>query len=209
MSRPKEHDERTAAALLDAAERLAAEDGSTGLSVRRVATEIGTTTRAVYSVFGSKEGLMVALGARAFDLLGAMMAALPRTSDPRADLVQGGVVFRRFTREHPVLFQIAIQRVDVSAEVVRGFEGPRLNALADLQDRIARLRESGQLGRRSVQVAVWEYHAVCEGLAALEARCFMRDEDAVPLWQDALASVVRGWACEEASLEHADGFAPD
>ena len=160
MSRPREHDERTAAALLDAAERLAAEDGPAGLSVRRVASEIGTTTRAVYSLFGSKEGLMVALGARAFDLLGAMVVALPHTSDPQADLIQGGLVFRRFAREHPVLFQIAIQRVDVSAEVVRGFEGPRLEALAILQDRITRLREFGQLGPRSVEAAVWEYHAL-------------------------------------------------
>ena len=152
---------------------------------------------------------MVALGARAFDLLGPMVAALPRTSDPQADLIQGGLMFRRFARDHPVLFQIAIQRVDVSAEVVRGFEGPRLKALAELQDRITRLRESGRLGHRSVEVAVWEYHALCEGLAVLEARCFMRDEDAVPLWQDALASLVRGWDCQDASLQHADGFAPD
>ena len=141
---------------------------------------------------------MVALGARAFDLLGAMVVALPHTSDPQADLIQGGLVFRRFAREHPVLFQIALQRVDVSAEVVRGFEGPRLEALAELQDRITRLRGSGQLGPRSVEVAVWEYHALCEGLAVLEARCFMQDEDAVPLWRDALSALVRGWDCQDA-----------
>ena len=197
MSRPKEHNEDTAAALLEAAERLVAEDGPAGLSVRRVASEIGTTTRAVYSLFGSKEGLMVALGARAFDLLGAMMAALPRTSDPQADLVQGGLIFRRFARDHPVLFHIAIQRVDVSADVVRGFEGPRLKALAILQDRITRLRESGELGHRSVEAAVWEYDALCEGLAVLEARCFMRDEDADHLWRDALTALVHGWDCDD------------
>lgn len=140
---------------------------------------------------------MVALGARAFDLLGAMVAALPHTSDAQADLIQGGLVFRRFARDHPVLFQIAIQRVDVSANVVRGFEGPRLKALADLQDRITRLREYGQLGHRSVEVAVWQYHALCEGLAVLEARCFLRDEDADHLWRDALSALVRGWDCDE------------
>lgn len=152
---------------------------------------------------------MVALGAKAFELLGAMVAALPRTSEPQADLIQAGLVFRRFARDHPVLFQIAIQRVDVSTDVVRRFEGPRLKALAILQDRITRLRESGQLGHRSAEVAVWEFHALCEGLAILEARCFMQDEDAVPLWQDALTSLVRGWDCADTSLRHADGFAPD
>src|SRR5215212_10855269 len=96
MGRPKEHDEQTAAALLDAAERIAERDGLTALSVRRVANEVGTTTRAVYSLFGAKEGLVAALGARAFDLLGASVAALPTTDDPAADLVRAGLVFRGF-----------------------------------------------------------------------------------------------------------------
>ena len=62
MGRPREHDERTAAALLDAAEQLIAERGVDALSLREIAREAGTTTRAVYSLFGSKEQLLGALG---------------------------------------------------------------------------------------------------------------------------------------------------
>jgi len=199
VSRPKEHDEHTAAALLNAAERVVAEDGAAGLSVRRVADDAGTTTRAVYSVFGSKEALVVALGARAFDLLGSSVGSVPQTTDPRDDLVQAGLVFRRFAREHPALFQIAIQRVDVSAEEGQGFADAGFRALAVLEDRIARLGESGQLGGRAVGSAVWEFHALCEGLAVLEARCLLRNDEAEALWVDALSALVRGWDSTESS----------
>ena len=66
MGRPREHDERTAERLLDAAERIVEAKGLDSLSVRVVAHATGTTTRAVYSLFGSKDGLVVALGKRAF-----------------------------------------------------------------------------------------------------------------------------------------------
>src|SRR5437016_1282609 len=112
MGRPKEHDERTAAALLDAAERIVDTEGVEALSVRRVAEAGRTTTRAVYSLYGSKEALVDALGARAFELLGAAITELPATRDPAADLVEAGVVvFRRFVVEHPSLFAIGFQRL--------------------------------------------------------------------------------------------------
>ena len=83
MGRPKTHDHRQAAALLDAAEELVSSGGLAALSVRAVAERSATTTRAVYSLFGSKAGLVAALGARTFDLLGGGVEALPRLIGPR------------------------------------------------------------------------------------------------------------------------------
>src|SRR6478752_6240769 len=97
MGRPRRHDAATAEALLDAAERIVAADGPDALSMRRVAEEAGTTTRAVYSLFESKEGLLVALGNRAFEMLGSWINAYPRTDDPAADVVNAIVDnFRRW-----------------------------------------------------------------------------------------------------------------
>ena len=59
MGRPREHDDETRAALRAATERIVSESGVGAFSVRGVAREVGTTTRAVYSLFGSKEGLLV------------------------------------------------------------------------------------------------------------------------------------------------------
>src|SRR4051794_20471756 len=97
MGRPRVHNERTADTLLDTAEEILDREGLSALSVRRIADSAETSTRAVYSLFGSKEALMTALGARAFDLLGAAVDRVPVTDDPAADLVAAGAdAFRRF-----------------------------------------------------------------------------------------------------------------
>ena len=131
MGRRRQHGALTALALLDAAEAILHETGPAALSVRAVAGRVGASTRAVYSVYDSKEGLLVALGARAFDTLSAGVAALPTTDHPAADLVEAGVtVFRQFAIQHPWLFRIAIQHALPSAQLAGGFsgaaaEGPR------------------------------------------------------------------------------------
>jgi AcrR family transcriptional regulator len=197
MGRPREHGEKTASALLDAAERIAEAEGLTALSVRRVAKEVGTTTRAVYSLFGSKDGLVTALGVRAFEFLGKRVAALPRTSDPVMDLVEAGLVFRRFAREHPALFRLAVQHIDVHPESGRGFVDAAYQALAVLHDRVGRLQEGGQLGGRPIEAAAWEFHALCEGLAAMETRGLTRGKDADHSWRDGLSALVYGWGVDD------------
>ena len=57
MGRPKEHDEATRERLLEAAEQLSASKGWEFVTVRGVADQAGTSTRAVYALFDSKEGL--------------------------------------------------------------------------------------------------------------------------------------------------------
>lgn len=194
MGRPREHDDRTALALLDAAEHLVAAEGLEALSVRRVAGEVGTTTRAVYSLFGSKDGLVVALGVRAFDLLRAGIEAFPSTGDPAADLVEAGVgVFRRFACQHPALYRLAVQRVAVPSELAEGFRGAANHALEGLRSRVARLADAGQLGERTLSDALCEFHALCEGLAALELRCTFPEGTEERIWRDALGALVAGW----------------
>ena len=112
MGRPREHDERTAAALLDAAERMIESDGTGALTLREVARRADTTTRAVYSLFGSKEALLGALGARSFELLTEGLRAIPVTADPRGDLIEAALMFRRFAIGHPALFSVSFHRVD-------------------------------------------------------------------------------------------------
>ena len=67
-------------------ERLVATGGSAALSVRAVAAEAGAATSGLYSLFGSKEGLLVdALAEGAFDYLAERdrrASAKPRIPSP-------------------------------------------------------------------------------------------------------------------------------
>src|SRR5579859_6477470 len=107
MGRPQLHDERTREALFVAAERLVAEGGADAVGVRAVAEGAGTSTRAVYALFGSKEDLVQALAQRAFELVMKQVAAVPLTVDPGADLVACAVRgFRVFALDRPDLFRL-------------------------------------------------------------------------------------------------------
>src|SRR5260370_42481416 len=91
MGRKREHDERTGQALLAAAEQLVAEGGLGALSGRAVAQRGDTTTRAVYSLFGSKAGLEPALVARSFQLLAEEAGKIPFTAGPARRLATRSV----------------------------------------------------------------------------------------------------------------------
>src|SRR5436309_338317 len=153
MGRPREHDQGTAAALLAAGERALAEGGVDALSVRGVAADAATTTRAVYSLFGSRDGLIAALGAHTYDLLRTDLERLPQTADPQADMVQAGLMFRRFALDHPALFSIGIQRTDASSDLWPQFRAAANDALAVLTQRLARLQDTNLLAGRTVRDA--------------------------------------------------------
>ena len=193
MGRPREHDDKTARALLDATEHAIQLGGIDAVSVRGVADQVGTSTRAVYSLFGSKDGLLVALGVRAFEMLGSALKAMPETDDSARDLVDAGVtVFRRFVIERPILFRIGFRRGLVSADLAAQFETARLDALAGLLAKVQRLEQAGLLGGRNLWDALSHFHALCEGLAEMELRGNLPKGDEERMWRDALSALVGG-----------------
>ena len=195
MGRPRIHDAQTAEALLDAAERIAQTDGVDAVTVRRVADEVGTTTRAVYSAFGSKEGLLVELGRRAFGILLGGLEELPETDDPAADLVEAGVqVFRRFAVDHPSLYRIGIQQEIGDPLLAEGYRDAARIALEALDAKVARLAAAGELTAIAPRDARRAFHAMCEGFAGMELRGFMPPGEQERVWREGLSAVVRGFA---------------
>jgi AcrR family transcriptional regulator len=192
MGRPREHDESTAATLLAAAERLLNDRDAAALSLREVASDAGTSTRAVYSVFGSKEGLLAALGAHAMELLFEAVDALPVTADPYHDLVEAALVFRRFALDHPALFEVAFQRLDPRVRPL--FRATADEALSALTERFEPLATAGLLGTLSVPEAVMTFHGLCEGMAGCELRGFPPHNQGERLWASAFRALLTGFA---------------
>ena len=195
MGRPRIHDEETAEALLDAAERIVAADGPDALSMRRVADQAGTTTRAVYSLFDSKEGLLVALGNRAFQMLGSwvndirkQMIPRPTWSTPSSTTFVGG---RWSIRRCSELRSSAAGNYRLDSR--ERFRPARLKALADLVEIVSRaLGLEGGLTNPEVRDATIKIDALCEGLALLELRDGLPPDRAEEIWREAFVALISG-----------------
>ncbi|MGW0633663.1 TetR/AcrR family transcriptional regulator [Streptomyces sp. NPDC002758] len=199
MARPREHNELTAQSLLDAAERIMMVAGPEAISVRTVAEEANTTVRAVYSLFGTKEGLVTALANKAFRLLEEEIDQLARTDDPVQDLIEfAATVYRPFVLRHPSLYRIAFQRVVPDMQVTRETRDARVRTAVRLQERVQRLKDAGLLGTRPLLQVLIEFSAMCEGLANIELRG--RTFGLIPegieesVWRAAVGSLLRGFS---------------
>jgi AcrR family transcriptional regulator len=205
VGRPREHDDETRVALRRAAERVVAARGPAGFSVRAVAEEAGTTTRAVYTLFGSGDGLLVdALAQEAFEFLADEIEKLVETDDPAGDLVAVGVlVFRRLVTEHPALYRIAFQRIVRNLRPGPELTAARERAFRALLGKVQRLGDAGGLGAKPVREAAVEFNAMMEGLGNAELRggVFrnLPEGDEERAWQGALTSLVNGFAAPQAA----------
>ncbi len=197
MGRPSEHDDTTRAALLAAAERLIDEGGPDAASVRAVADEVGTSTRAIYSVFGSKQGLLEALATRLFEDLNEAIDAVPLTDDPAADLVAAGMqAFRKTVLAHPSLYRLVFLRVVPDLELGPDFGQVAYEAFGRMQALVERVAPDGP----AVHQRALAFHALTEGLASMDVRGQMLDQvDAERVWREALTALVRGFESDRAS----------
>ena len=198
MGRPREHNQATRELLRTVAERIVAEEGLGALSVRAVADAARTTTRAVYSTFGSKDGLVDALAQTAFEFLYTEIEKLPETKDPIRDLVDMAIkVFRRLALEHPVLYRIAFQRVAPALRAGTHVTVARQRAFAQLQNKIRRLEQGGLMGSVSLQDATVAIEAMMEGLANAELRGatlpILSPGKEKQAWRRALSTLIRGF----------------
>lgn len=204
MARPTKHDATTREALLDAAEVLLAASGPDAVSVRGVADQVGVSTRAVYSVCGSKPGLMGALAARGFQRLADLVNGLPVTDDPLADLAAAGPHgFRVFALERPHLFRITYDQVSEETYAQPETYPALFASFRSLESRFARALDAGLLVKRPMVELVFMYHSFCCGLAANELSSHpppvganfwkvAQGIDFESLWAGALAAFVRG-----------------
>lgn len=195
MGRPRRHDDKTERDLLAAAEGLLALGGVEALSVRRLAEAAGTTPRAIYSLFGSMDGLLQALFREAFHALSADLDALPVTDDPQADLLAFGVEgFRNWAKAHPDLFRLAFTDRSTPVRPVDSEAG--LHAFGQLLATIRRCIAAGLFPLGSETEIGLAFNAACEGLASLEARNRLLAQvgrDPAAIWEACLGALVRGF----------------
>jgi AcrR family transcriptional regulator len=195
MGRPKEHDEATRQRLLDAAERLSASHGWEALTVRRIAEEAGTSTRAVYALFGSKEGLEQALHQAMFTRLRDLLQACERTDDPRHDIAVQSLAYRQWAVERPERYALAMHRFVGQRSRPRSDEGLAVSreALGELRQAVRRCHDAGMLlGDRDPEEVVTHLRAMVHGLAEFE-NLGMLGPDPEAHWMTAVSAQLDGY----------------
>jgi AcrR family transcriptional regulator len=200
MGRPREHDDATRARLLQAAEHLSATKGFEAITVRAVADEAGTTTRAVYALFGSKQGLEQALHEAMFTRLRDLLQGCARGDDPRADLLAQALAYRRWAVERPERYALAMHRFVGQPGRARSEEGAAASrdALDTLRHAVDRCRDAGQLpADLDPEDVVAQLRAVVHGLAEFE-NLGRLEPDPERQWRTAVSALFDGYMRETA-----------
>ena len=156
-------------ALLDAAGELLSTEGPTALTTRRLATEAGTTTQSIYTLFGGKEGVVRAMFREGYARLQARLEAVKDTKDPLLDLRALGRAYRAAALASPNYYDVMFGRP--VKEFAPNREDLAIAARTQklLQHGIQRVLDAGLLHDGSDPAAIARYlWAVTHGVVSLE-----------------------------------------
>lgn len=108
MGRPRIHDEATRDRLLVVAGHLLRREGPAALTVRRLADEAGTSTGAIYSLFGSKHDVVRAMYRAGFDNLASHQDEVDTRAgvDPVERIRSHARAYRAAARARPHLYDV-------------------------------------------------------------------------------------------------------
>ena len=174
------------AELIEAGVRLVDRDGPQALNARKVATEIGASTMAVYTHFGDMAALVDAIGDEAFARFAEALNAVPRTDDPVADFFGIGVAYRKFALSNPQRYQLifGVWSSDTSARsraapTPTGETADRTARTASfdvLLNAVRRMIEAGRIRDDEILAIASRLWSLIHGVVMLELAGFLGHE---------------------------------
>lgn len=171
MARPRLHDEALRRRLLEVTSDAIAEGGTARVTVRDVAARAGTSASAVYSLFGSRELLVRAVGDEAFERFAARLDAVPRTGDAGADLLALGLAYRANALTEPSFYRVMFGTAGAGARdpsrLDAGLDVATFGALHDAVDAVL-AADGGPTGTERTREGALALWALVHGLVSLE-----------------------------------------
>jgi AcrR family transcriptional regulator len=155
--------------LVDEAARILSADGAAALSLRRLATATGTSTMAVYTRFGDKQGLLAAMYRAGFERLGAAMSAsVEGVQDPLTALAELGLAYRRAALANPHLYDLMFGRPVVAFEPDAETKGVAEASYRPLVNAVQRCIDVGAMVPGDAERVASYLWAVTHGMVSLE-----------------------------------------
>lgn len=172
---PKPADPSVRTALIEAAAGLIADEGTRGLTLRRLADEVGTSTMSVYTHFGGMDELRRAVRHEGFARLAAHLADVQHGGDPVADLSVLGWAYYRSAMTDPPLYRVMFMETpldEIDARVGRDLFDVFVHG-------VARCITAGRFDPADPVNLATQLWAVSHGLIALELAKLMAPAQAV------------------------------
>jgi AcrR family transcriptional regulator len=167
--RGEAHGDALRVAMLDAAGALLHSEGPQALTTRRLADAVGTSTQAIYTLFGGKEGIVRAMYREGFDRLEQCLADVPSGEPPPEYLLGLGRAYRTAALRSPHYYDVMFGRPVPEFEPRTDDVERSLATRLALTRGIVRCIECGMLRADSdpdeVTAFLW---AVAHGLVSLE-----------------------------------------
>ncbi|GAA4620096.1 TetR/AcrR family transcriptional regulator [Actinoallomurus vinaceus] len=165
--RPAQADLRNA--LMEAAARVLAQDGPVGLSTRRLAKEVGTSTMAIYTYFGSMDDLVRAVVHEGFARLNTSMTAIGDSADPVADVVAHGRVYRWSAYKNPDLYQVMLGALNIASFSLTDEDRRHGRYVLDiLIGSVRRCMAAGRFPEGDAELVAHQFWTALHGIVTLE-----------------------------------------
>ncbi|HYA67632.1 MAG TPA: TetR/AcrR family transcriptional regulator [Acidimicrobiales bacterium] len=197
---PKPADPAVRKALIEAAARIVATEGRASLTLRRLAGEVGTSTMAIYTHFGSMDELRREVRLEGFARLRATLGAVNETRDPMADLTLLGAAYYLSATSEPNLYRAMF----LDGPVDEGDLATGLDTFMYLVNAVARCIEAGRLPKAStadpaeLALEVW---ALTHGLVSLQLAHLLPPEQAVEHLRSGARSLFVAWGANPGQLK--------
>ncbi|HEY8454370.1 MAG TPA: TetR/AcrR family transcriptional regulator [Actinopolymorphaceae bacterium] len=166
--------------LLDRAADLLAHEGPQALTTRRIAAAADTSTQAIYTLFGGKEGVVRAMYREGFRRLGAKLAQAPRTSDPVADITELGRAYRAAALENPNFYDVMFGRPVPEFRCTDDDRAESLATFTVLVDAVQRALDQGRLQGGTAKEIATHLWATVHGYVTLELAGYRASGDRDP-----------------------------
>lgn len=167
MARPKTHTPEVRERLVARALEVARDEGIGALALRSLAESAGTSTTAVYALFGGKDALKAAVLASAFNDFAAAQEAIPATDDPVMDIAWTGASYIQWAVDHPRLYEAMFGETASRIASTPELDAAGARAFACVHDAVRRAQASGAFRPADEATVVTSLWAQVHGLASL------------------------------------------
>lgn len=105
------HQQELRKGILDDTSDLLMREGTSALSMRRIAQLVGCSTTVLYTMFGNKQGLVDELYLRGFDMLRQALDAVPRSDHSQDYIYTLCDAYRSFALAHSTYYAIMFLKI--------------------------------------------------------------------------------------------------